>query len=234
MRSRSIWQTVVVFLFLGSMAYLPGSLHAAAPSQVVRFTVFSSRPVTNVAFVPRPNAALQTLRFQPTARSVRYEYRGSMPLKFVDPDTREVVAEATIPPGVPDALLLFSPFETGAAGAGKLRYQVAVLDDGAARHGPGGLALINLSGLSLSGTVNNQKIDLKPGLNPTLAVGQSAKIRFTTVFKQRTYQSYAGTVTLRRNERALLILFPPFYPGALEVQSRLLLDQPTAGTTGRK
>ena len=56
----------------------------------------------------------------------------------------------------------------------------------------------------------------------------------TTVFKQRTYQSYACTATLGRNERALLILFPPFYAGALEVQSRLLLDKPAAGSTGRK
>jgi hypothetical protein len=56
----------------------------------------------------------------------------------------------------------------------------------------------------------------------------------STVFSQRTYQSYAGTARLGRNERALLILFPPFYPGALEVQSRLLVDQPPAGAAAAR
>ena len=37
--------------------------------------------------------------------------------------------------------------------------------------------------------------------------------------------------SLGRNERALLILFPPFYTGSLEVQSRLLIDQPVGTTT---
>jgi hypothetical protein len=208
---------------------------APAPVQSVRFTVFSLRPVTDVAFQGRGNAAPEKLRFFPALRSSRYEYRGPMPLRFVDPETRAVVAEAIVPPGVHDALLLFSPIAAGAAGAGKLRYQVAVVDDGTARHGVGGLAIINLSGLSLSGTVNDRAVVLQPGLNPTIAVGGAAQVRFTTVFKQRPYESYSGAVKLGRDERALLILFPPFYPGALEVQSRLLLDRPaTGGGAGRK
>ncbi len=215
-----------VAIWVGFLTGVAAFAQAPAPIQSVRFTVFSSRPVTDVAYLPRANATPQALKFQPTARSTRYEYRGAMPLRFVDPETREVVAEAAIPAGLHDALLLFSPLEPGAAGGGKLRYQIAVLDDGAARHGAGGLAIINLSGLALSGTVNNQAVTLKPGLNPTQLINRSATITLTTVFKQRTYQSYSGTATLGRNERALLILFPPFYKGALEVQSRLLLDSP--------
>jgi hypothetical protein len=199
-----------------------------APVQAVRFTVFSAKPVTDVAFAPRANAAPQKLQFYPTARSPRYDYRGTMPLRFVDATTGSVVAEANIPSTIRDALLLFAPVATDAPGDGGLRYQVSVIDDGAARHGAGGLAIINLSGLVLSGTIGKEQITLKAGLNPTLAVGPSTKVILSTVFKSRTYQSYTGTVTLRRNERALLILFPPFYPGALEVQSRLLLDQPPA------
>jgi hypothetical protein len=199
--------------------------------QSVHFTVFAARPITDVAFVPRQSAAPLKLQFYPTARSPRYEYRGTMPLRFVDAMSGAVVAEAAIPSTIQNALLLFSPVETdkgGKGGAGGLRYQIAVLDDGASRHGAGGLAIINLSGLALSGKVGSQSVTLKPGLNPTLSVSRSAAIKLSTVFKQRSYQSYAGTVTLGRNERALLILFPPFYAGALEVQSRLLVDQPPA------
>ncbi|MSU47792.1 MAG: hypothetical protein EXS37_01630 [Opitutus sp.] len=200
----------------------PADAQPALPS--VRFTVFSPNPIENVSFVPRVGAAAQKLVFYPTARSPRYEYRGAMPLKFLDSTTGAVVAEATIPAGIRDALLLFS----AAAGASEkgIRYQIAVLDDGAVRHGPGGLAIINLSGLALSGTVNQEAVTLIPGLNPTLAVGRSAKIALSTVFKNRTYQSYAATTALKAKERVLLILFPPFYKGSLEVQSRLLVDQP--------
>jgi len=212
----------MIVLFVGRISAQP-----AAGSQSVRFTVFASKPMADVAFVARANAAPEKLKFYPTARSPRYEFRGAMPLRFVDATTGAVVAEANIPPTIRDALLLFTPVE-GEMKAGGLRFQIAVLDDSAARHASGGLAIINLSGLTLSGTVGSEKVTLKGGLNPTMPISKSAKVTLSTVFKNRTYQSYASTVTLGRNERALLILFPPFYKGALEVQSRLLLDQPPA------
>ncbi len=202
-------------------------------AQVVRFTVFSAKPIAGVAFVPRANTAPQTLQFQPTARSARYEFRGVMPLRFIDVGTGAVIAEAAIPFGMRDALLLFTPLDPATtAGAAKgtpspaLRYQIAVLDDSASTLAPGGLAIINLSGLTLSGAVNSEKVALKAGLNPPLAIGRSAKVALATTCKNRTYQSYAATAALAAHERALLILFPPFYAGSMEVQSRLLIDQP--------
>lgn len=211
------------FWFCGAAS---ASAQPVIPS--VRFSVFSPKPIKDVGFAPRAGVAPQPLSFAPTARSPRYEYRGAMPLRFVDVSSGVVVAEAAIPAGVRDALLLFSPIETaaGAAGKGTLRYQVAVLDDSASRLAPGSLSIINLSGLSLSGTVNKEKVTLQPGLNVPLTVGQAAKIALSTTFKGRSYQSYAGTASLGRNDRALLILFPPFYAGSLEVQSRLLIDPP--------
>jgi hypothetical protein len=206
---------------------------------IVRFTVFSPKPISDVSFTPRANAAPQKLQFYPTARSPRYEHRGPMPVRFVDANTGAVVAEATIPPNISDALLLFTAVEAEAAAAGAprgMRYQIAVLDDGAVRHGPGGLAVINLSGLALSGTVNKEAVTLKAGLNPTMPVGASAKITLHTTLKNKPYRAYADTVQLSRNQRALLILFPPFYKGSLEVQSRLLVDQPpgTASSSAGK
>jgi len=215
------------FRYLILLLACGAGVHAAtapAPVQVVRFTVFSARPVQNVAFVPRPNVAPTKVTFYPTARSHRHEFRGAMPLRFVDVATGQVVAEATIPPGIGDALLLFMAIEP--APASGLKYQVAVLDDAAARHGPAGLAVINLSGLELSGVLGRHAVILKAGLNPTLEVSRSTRINLRTMLKDRTYQSYADQVELARNERALLILFPPYYKGSLEVQSRVLIDEP--------
>lgn len=218
-----VFRAVLLVTGLASLA-LVSPVSAQVPAPAIRFTVFASQPIKELAFVPRANATAQKVQFYPTARSPRYEYRGAMPLRFVDETTGAVVAEAAIPAGLRDPLLLFSASDAGAKGG--LKYQIAVLDDGAARHGPGGLAIINLSGLALAGTVNGEKVTLQAGLNPTLPAGKSAKIALSTVFKGKTYQAYTGAATLGRNERALLILFPPFYKGALEVQSRLLIDQP--------
>jgi hypothetical protein len=213
---------VLACFFLGVAA-----LQAADPiATAVRFTVFSPQPIRDLSFTPRSNAAPVKVVFQPTARSARQEFRGVGPLRFVDANSGDVVAEAVIPPSIRDALLLFSPLDATAAAGKSLRYQIAVLDDGAARHGAGGLAIINLSGLALAGTVGSEKVTLKAGLNPTLAIGRAAAVTLSTAFKGRTYRSYAATVTLGRNDRALLILFPPFNPGSLEVQPRLLVDQP--------
>ena len=59
----------------------------------------------------------------------------------------------------------------------------------------------------------------------TVTVGRTANIVLRTTFKQRSYQSYATTLQLSAKQRALLILFPPFYKGSLEVQSRMLVDE---------
>jgi hypothetical protein len=225
-----------------TLAFVTFSPASAQPApQNVRFTVFSARPIEGVTFTPSARAAPQKLVFYPTARSPRYEYRGGMPLRFTDA-AGAVVAEATIPPEIHDALLLFTAVEPASAVASAkegappsgLRYQISVLDDGAARHGPGGLAIINFSGLTLGGMVDDQNVTLKPGLNPALTVGRSAKIFLRTIFKARSYQSYADTLELKKNERALLILFPPFYKGSLEVQSRLLVDEPPTASAPAK
>jgi len=199
--------------------------------QAVRFSVFSPQPLADLAYRPAAGAALEKVKFFPTARSPRYEYRGAMPLRFFEEGTQAIMAEASVPAGLREALLLFVPTEAGAGPSGKPRFQIAVLDDGAARHAAGGLVIVNLSGLALSGTVNTQAVELKSGLHPPMSVGRSAKIVLTTLFKQRTYTSYSATIGLGRNERALLILFPPFNKGSLEVQPRLLVDEPPG--TGR-
>ncbi len=191
--------------------------------QPLRFTVFASQAIGGLAFMAKTGAAATKVTFYPTARSPRYEFRGAGPLRFTDA-SGAVVAEVAVPAEIRDALLLFSPAEA-VAGNG-LKYRVAVLDDGVARHGTGGLAVINFSGFALSGTIDGKEVTLKDGLNPPQPIGRSGKVLLRTTVKGRTFQSSSETVQLKKAERALLILFPPFYKGSLEVQSRLLIDEP--------
>ncbi len=214
---------LVIFAAL-VLAAIGRGAQAPLPARPLHFTVFAARPVADLAFVSPAGAAPQKIIFYPTSRSHRHEYRGAPPLRFVDLKSNQVVAEASIPPEIAEALLLFTPIVSPKAGG--LRFQIAVLDDSAARHGAGGLAVINLSGLALSGVIGPHAVVLQPGLNPTLPVGRSAQMTLRAGVKDRTYQSYADRLEMNSTERALLLLFPPYYPGSLEVQSRLLLDTP--------
>jgi hypothetical protein len=151
-----------------------------------------------------------------------------MPIRLVDTKTSAVVAEANVPATITDALLLLVPNEP--APATGVRYQVYVLDDTAARQAPGTLAIINFSGLVLDGTINGKPAAIQAGLNAAQPINRSASVALRTTVKNRNYQAYAGTVELEKNERALLLLLPPYYKGSPEVQSRLLIDNPARST----
>ena len=223
----SLRYLIAALLAIGAGVLSPARAASAEPA--VRFTVFASRAASGLIFTPRLGQPAVPLVCYPTARSPRYEYRGPMPLRFQDAKSGAVVAEATVPPAITEALLLLVPVEP--APATGLRYQVFVLDDSSARQAPGSLALINFSGMELSGTIDGQAVNLTAGLNPVQTIGRSAALALRTTVKGRSYQAYAGKVELKNAERALLLLLPPFYKGSLEVQSRLLVDTPPRSPT---
>lgn len=201
---------------------------SAPAEQRVRFTVVSARAAAGLTYIPRTGQAATPLVLYPTARSPRYEYRGAMPLRITDAATKSVVAEATVPLEITEALLLLVPLDP--APAAGLRYQTYVLDDSAVRQAAGTLSILNLSGFALAGTLGDRATSLATGLNPPVPIARSAAVVLRTTVKNRSLQAYAGTVELRRGERALLVLLPPFYRGSAEVQSRLLIDSPGSAT----
>jgi hypothetical protein len=217
----------------------PAASLQAVPELTVRFTVFSAVPVDGLSFVPGPDAPPVPVTFYPTARSRQYLYRGSNPLRFYRALTNDpaadpapsLAAEVMLPSALHDVLLLFASIAPAPAEGPS--YRVFVLDDGLG-HAPGSMTIINFSGLALDGDIAGKAARLGNGLNPAFTIGRSATIVLRTWFKNRSYQSYADTVELGRGERALLILFPPYRPGSLEVQSRLLLDEPVVMPPARR
>lgn len=221
---------VLAVLLLVLAAFATAQTNPAV-QPVVRFSVFAAEPIDGLAYAPQPGGAVVPLVFYPTARSPRLEHRGRQPLRVVETGTGAIVAEVAIPDGVREALLLVS---STASGAGPRRYQVTVLDDGPRQRTAGQIQILNLSGLELAGELNGRRIDLPAGMNPALNAGGAARLVLRTSFRGRSYLSWHDTIALGAAERALLILFPPFLPGSLEVQTRVLLDEPPAGLpTGR-
>jgi hypothetical protein len=218
------------------MVLLPVVVAQPTPEVTIRFTVFSAEPVEGILFASKSEAPKTPAVFYPTARSSHYTYQGANPLRFYRAPANDTagsemtVAEVVIPSGMQDALLVFLPDVS----ANRLLYRVYLVDDGAARLTRGGLGIVNFSGLPLSGTIAGKAVALKAGLNPPLRIGRSAKVELRTPFKGRSYPAYEDGLELGPDERALLILFPPYRPGSLEVQSRVLLDQATPMPPARR
>lgn len=214
----------LIWLVLAMAGGMPAGFGQAAPSeQRVRFTIFCTRPVVGLSFLPAAEAVPVSLVFYPSTRSPRYDYRGAMPLQLIDGQTREVQAEAVIPEGMTDVLLILVPMEPPVESG--LRYQVFVLPDGGSERGAGSFAIINFSGLRLSGTLNGTPVELASGLNAVRSQATRTKLNLRTKFRNRSYQAYVGEVALEKGERGLLLLLPPVGAGSLEVQSRLLVDE---------
>ncbi len=224
--------TCAVLMALGLAPRIPAASIPAQPERTVHFSVFSAIPITDLCFLPQRGSSPRPVEFYPTARSPAYEYRGSDVLEFrqgpatadTDFKARALLAQVSMPPGLLHVLLLFVPLVP--APATGLRYRIEVMDDGGASHAAGGLRIANFSGRALGGTIDGRPLVLKTGLNPVLGVGRSAAVALRTPFRGRSYPAFTETVELAPGERALLILFPPYRAGSLEVQSRLLLDRP--------
>lgn len=198
---------------------------------VVRFTVFAADPIEGLGYVAQPGGAVVPLRFYPTERSPRYEHRGRQPLRLVQMGKGDPVAEVPIPTGMRDVLLLVSSTTDS---TGLRRYRVTVLDDGPQSRVAGQIQLLNLSGLELTGELNGRRLAVAAGLNPAQMAGRSARLALRTAFRGRSYLAWHDTITLGPTGRALLILFPPFLAGSIEVQTRVLLDEPPAAEPARR
>ena len=217
-RFRYLIGLLIVAAMLGARGETP-----APEVQHLEFTVFSAQPVKGLMYRAQVTAASIPLEFYPTARSPRYAYQGPARICFWNGEAGSIAAEITVPPGITSALFLFAP--EGSL-AGSTRYRVQVLDDGWRHHTSGGLRIVNYSGLDLSGTVNRKQVMLAAGAEITQRAGGSADIKLRTRFKDQSFQAYAETIPVGESGRALLMLLPPYRTGALEVQSRLLLDTP--------
>lgn len=212
----------------GIMSVLPGfgPLFAAEKeTPAVHFTVFALRPVEPMVFQPEVDAQPQPLKFYPTARSPEYTYTGEMPLLFTDARSGEVVASAAIPASIAKAVLIFAALPSNHSRSGP-RYQIHVLDDGPLRHGRSGLSFVNLSGLDFDGRLGSRRITLGAGVTPSFQISGNTELLLETTRAGRRYRSYSQSIALASGERALLVLFPPYYTGSLEVQARLLIDEP--------
>lgn len=200
-----------------------------APLPTVHFSVFSLRPIPGLAFLPGGEHAPEPIELYPTARSSLASYRGPMPVRLVSTITGAALAEVWIPSTITRALIVLAP-DRGAASGGP--WVPFVVDDDLPLSRAVRFTLLNLSGLSLRGRINAQAFAIRAGLNPIPGVSGHIRLELRAALKDRDYHSYGDALTIAAAERALLILFPPYYRGSLEVQARMLREETPPGSTG--
>ncbi|MFI5338081.1 MAG: hypothetical protein ACHQ5A_14925 [Opitutales bacterium] len=218
---------LTVWLALAAAAFAPVLRADESPQVKLHFTVFCPDQIApgTLSYVTGParRPRLQPLLFYPTSRSPVCEFSGALPLRIVDSESQGIVASVDVPAGVTEPLLILLPIHPVPTRGP--RYQVILLDDSRTKHGAGGLAILNFSGMELAGTVDRAKVQLAHGYNGPFAIGTVAQVHLQASFRGRDYHSFGGTIEPGHGGRALLILLPPYYQGSLEVQSRLLLDE---------
>jgi len=205
-----------------------GAPEATLPS-TVHFSVFALRPVPGLAVLPSDDHPPQPIQLYPTARSSLVSYRGPMPVRLVNMITGNALAEVWIPPTITRALIVVAPGNGPESGGHLVPHLV---DENPPSSGTVRLTVLNLSGLSLRGWINARPMAIRAGLNPIPGVSGTARLELRAVLKEREYHSYADAVTLTAAERSLLILFPPYYRGSLEVQARMLREEMPPNSTG--
>ena len=205
---------------LGLGACFAGGL-PAEPQGPLRFTVWAFSPPSRALAVDMGDAGRLPLQFHPTTRSPVYEYAGVARLRFLDAGTGEVVAEADIPAEWRRVLLIFAPAQSRET---RLSYQILVVDDSAEALPKGSLRVLNRSGWTLRGAVNGQSREFPLGLSPAMPASGAVELQLRAALRGRWWTSHTSQFELGAEQRALLVILPPYYPGSPEVQVRRLVD----------
>lgn len=211
-------RAAVCVVALNATVYAAADGTTSQPAPAIRFRVFALRPPAGLAFQPAAGASFQPIEFYPTARSPEYVCTGPMPLRFLDAAGNSV-AEVQLPATSSQALLIFVPRRDG--NGRRPRFDILAFEDPPTAPSAGRFAVLNLSGLSLHGTFSGRRVAIGPGWQRLPGQG---RLELRTTHAGREYRAYSDHVALPAGERGLLILFPPFYAGSLEVQGRMLRD----------
>jgi hypothetical protein len=199
-----------------------GAASGGPATEDVRFRVFSLRPMGNLVFRSEPEMHVLPLEFHPTARSPEYRAAAGQRVSFLDAATGIELAAVTLPTETTQVLLVFVPKGSGANSPAECK--VFVVDEAPDAAPAGRLAILNLSGLELHGVLNRRRLEVGRGWQDAGPAHGVVRLELQSTLAARDYRAYSERLEVTGNERPLLVLFPPFYPGSLEVQGRLLVE----------
>ncbi|WFB37118.1 hypothetical protein P3T73_05010 [Kiritimatiellota bacterium B12222] len=211
------------------------------PLQEFDFYVVSSPRFHNIRFgVFDDDGKLVSSKptgFRSSGRSLRYSYKGPQKIVFFEeehvptadnPDAvkRTMVATTRIPSNMEEVLFLFSNNPNFPEKGLKYKLQGVNLAEGNIPQGH--VTIFNTMDTEFQGGVQKTKqkanlLTITPGANPSISFYPEASLLLGVNTEDKGFvQVYKETITCESHERMLLILFPPRFPGSMNVGSKLI------------
>ncbi len=209
----------------------------------LKFYVASGARIRNVRFGMYDESGIFTgsnpTGFRTSGRSLQYEYQGPNPIVFFEEETAPTeadpeavrqtpVARASLAEDAKKLLFFFTPNpdfpESG------LKYNLIGIDIRKEVVPAGHITIFNTMPITFRGAVgksknreNGKTLNVLPGTNPPIDIQPRAQVLLVLESETEGFlRVYENTIDCGENERVLLILFPPRFPGSLNVGGRLI------------
>lgn len=209
----------------------------------LNFYVASGSRIRNVRFGVFDEAGALTgskpTGFKTSGRSLNYAYEGPDPLVFFEeeaaptasePDAvrRTPVGRIVVPPDV-DEVMFFFVSNPDFPDSG-LKYKVTGIDIRKETVPAGHITIFNTLPTTFRGVIgksknreNGNRMDVIPGINFPIDIHPRAQILLALESESEGFlRVYEDTIHCGESERVLLILFPPRFPGSLNVGGKLI------------
>jgi hypothetical protein len=218
----------LIFLTGLMVLTLARPLRAAAgePPRQLQFTIFATGRLPDLVYqiAARPVPRFAPVMLFPSSRSPVYHYEGWDDLCLFEAGSRRLLARAEVPRSISRALLIVAPWPQ-APPAGP-SHRVYVFDDSTTHLPPGTLGILNMSGFRLAGAWGAQPLDLEQGYRGPFPCHETVAVQLAVTVRSRRYQAFADRLSAGAGQRGILILLPPYRRGSVEIQYRLLLEEP--------
>lgn len=179
------------------------------------------------------------LSFKTSGRSQAYAYEGPNPLVFFEEEPapsvedplamrRTPVAQLPIPAGVDEVLILF--YRNPQYPESRMKYRLRAIDVRADSIPAGHISIFNSTRQKLLGAIGEEVepgdpgvLEVVPGINRPVPIHPKGSVKLAFEFKNEGWQRvYENTFECQSDERLLLVIFPPRFPGSADLGGKLI------------
>ncbi len=211
------------------------------PLHSLNFYLASSRQIQNIRFGVFDSSgnivASRPTGFRTSGRSLLYDYKGPNPILFFresndlsqgDQPQRKIVGRVDFDPSENIYLFFFMP-NPNYPDSG-LEYQIIPVSIDPDKIPAGHLLIYNTMPLTFRGISGGRgrrnsitNIEVSPGLNTPMNIYPSAQLILALESEEdEVFRVYENTISSNDNQRVVLFLLPPRFPGSLNISGGLI------------
>ena len=237
-RIRTLILSLAGWLFLYPVSPLPGEESGFIE---VTFSVYALRPPSDLRYLEdftEEDPASREVRFFSSHRSREYSYKGPPDLTFfteeiLPPDPEDPESESQIlrtpqarirlSENVDRFFLLFFPHSEN-GDKEDWAYQIFPVEEGEEVFPRQNFLLINAAGFELAGRIGTQRQTISEGVHGPFQAPRSTQVQLRALYDDRVYTPLTYDLSLERDERAIMILFPT-RQGRPHVRPRIIYER---------